>query len=209
MNHLRESCVSSVISWQKAVSDRFWGLAFCFMTLACWCTTSWLRSSAHFHTWLTLSPSLWVASLLKALRPSSMGTLAGLIPAELVLLLLQQSQKHQTEIQFWALAASSSGFMWNTGDYMVCLLHSYFRAEVSGPVLLFGSFFCVLTTSKFIISLTFFNLLANCILLQLSVASCEHQTLLLVPESHAWFFMICLRPSTPPHHEHSSAEAGA
>lgn len=111
MNHLREPCVSSVISWQKAVSDRFWGLAFCLMTLACWCTTSWLRSSAHFHTWLTLSPGLWVASLLKALRPSSMGTLVGLIPAEL---LLQQSQKHQTEIQLWALAASSSGFMWKS-----------------------------------------------------------------------------------------------
>lgn len=38
------------------------------MTLACWCTTSQLHSPTHFHTWLTLSPSNWVASLQNTLK---------------------------------------------------------------------------------------------------------------------------------------------
>lgn len=148
MNHLWEPCVSSVISWQKAVSDRFWGLAFCLMTLACWCTTLWLRSSAHFHTWLTLSPGLWVASLLKALRPSSMGTLVGLIPAEL---LLQQSQKHQTRN---SVVGSGCIFLWfhvNHGRLHGQLTAQLFQGRGFWSCFAFW-FVCFVTTSKFIIN---------------------------------------------------------
>lgn len=64
---------------EKGCVGLFLGACLCLMTLACWCTTSWLHSSAHFHTWLTLSTSVWVARLLKALRPSSVGTLVDLL----------------------------------------------------------------------------------------------------------------------------------
>lgn len=64
---------------EKGCVGLFLGARLCLMTLACWCTTSWLHSSAHFHTWLTLSPSVWVAGLLKAPRTSSTGTLVDLL----------------------------------------------------------------------------------------------------------------------------------
>lgn len=44
--------------WFHGRFQAFWAAARRLMTLACWCTRRPHRSPAHFHTWLTLSPSL-------------------------------------------------------------------------------------------------------------------------------------------------------
>ena len=107
------------------------------MTLACWCTTSQLHSPAHFHTWLTLSPSNRVASLqntLKALFHGEFGVTdysraAGVTPRQ------NRHSVGGSLCMFKYFWRETWGIGWT-------VFYSCFKGERFGAIPLFFSFGC-------------------------------------------------------------------